>query len=168
MSCWFQHCLGTVKALFTEWCSEARSFRRLSNQLFRSIYVRKDNSIFQHCLGTVKALFTEWCSEARSFRRLSNQLFRSIYVRKIVRLRHSTLYSKCSKFHAHFRTAIKNSENVFCFRDNRVWICVKMCKLQREYLLSAVNDLKNSLKITNQNKKDFFQFNISLVHGKIR
>ena len=77
-------------------------------------------------------------------------------------------YSKCSKFHAHFRTAIKNSENVFYFRDNGVWICVKMCKLQREYLLSAVNDLTNSLKITNQTNKDFFQFNISKSHGKIR
>ena len=85
-----------------------------------------------------------------------------------IRLRHSTLYSKCSKFHAHFRTAIKNPENVFCFRDNGVWICVKMCKLQREYLLSAVNDWKNSLKIKNLTNKDFFQFNISQIHGKIR
>ena len=31
-----------------------------------------------------------------------------------------------------------------------------MWKLQREYLLSAVNELTNSLKITNQTKKDFF------------
>ena len=85
-----------------------------------------------------------------------------------IRLRYSTLYSKCSKFHAHFRTVIKNCKNVFCFRDNGVWICVKMCKLQREYLLSAVNELTNSLKITNQTNKDFFQFNISQIHGKIR
>ena len=67
-----------------------------------------------------------------------------------------------------WRTAIKNLENVFCLRDNGVWICIKMCKLQREYLLSAVNDLTNSLKITNQTNKDFFQFNISQIHGKIR
>ena len=52
--------------------------------------------------------------------------------------------------------AIRNGENVFCLRDNGVWICVKMCKLQREYLLSAVNDLTSSLKITNQTNKDFF------------
>ena len=44
----------------------------------------------------------------------------------------------------------------------------KMCKLQRENLLSAVNELTNSLKITNQTNKDFFQFNISQIHGKIR
>ena len=34
MPCWFQECLEIVKALFTEWCSEVRSFRRLSNELF--------------------------------------------------------------------------------------------------------------------------------------
>ena len=78
-----------------------------------------------------------------------------VYNSEIIRLRHSTFYSKFSKFHAHFRTAIKNSDNVFCFRDNGVWICVKMCKLQREYLLSAVNDLTNSLKITIRLTKTF-------------
>ena len=85
-----------------------------------------------------------------------------------MRLRYSTFYSKFSKFNAHFTSAIKNLENVFCLRDNGVWICVKVCKLQREYLLSTVNDLTNSLKITNQTNKDFFQFNISQIHGKIR
>ena len=30
------------------------------------------------------------------------------------------------------------------------------------------NDSSNSLKITNQTNKDFFQFNISQIHGKIR
>ena len=89
-------------------------------------------------------------------------------ISEIIRLRYLTLYSKCSKFHAHFRTAIKNPQNVFGFRDNGVWICVKMCKLQRENLLSTVNELLNSLKITNQTNKDFFQFNISQIHGKIR
>ena len=43
-----------------------------------------------------------------------------------------------------------------------------MCKLQREYLLSAVNDLTNSLKITNQTNKDFLQLDIYQIHGKIR
>ena len=85
---------------------------------------------------------------------------------EIIKVRFSTFYSKFSKFHAHFRTAIRNLENVFCLRDNGVWICIKMWKLQREYLLSAVNDLTNSLKITNQTNKDFFQFNISQIHGE--
>ena len=47
-------------------------------------------------------------------------------------------------------------------------IKMPVCKLQREYLLSAVNDLTNSLKITYQTNKDFFQFNISQIHEKIR
>ena len=38
--------------------------------------------------------------------------------------------SKCSKFNAHFTSAIKNPENAFHFRDNGVWICVKMSILQ--------------------------------------
>ena len=62
----------------------------------------------------------------------------------------------------------KKSENVFCLRENGFWICVTVCKFQREYLLSAVDDLTNSLKITNQTNKDFFQFNICQIHGKIR
>ena len=75
---------------------------------------------------------------------------------EIIKVRFSTFYSKFSKFDAHLGTAIKNLENVFCLRDNGVWICIKMCKLQLEYLLSAVNELTNSLKITNQTNKDFF------------
>ena len=39
---------------------------------------------------------------------------------------------------------------------------------EREYLLSAVNVLTNSLKISDQTKTDFFQFNISEMHEKIR
>ena len=43
----------------------------------------------------------------------------------------------------------------------------KLCKLQREYLLWAVNVLKNSVKISDQTKIQFFQLNISQMHGKI-
>ena len=32
----FQQCLEPVNTLTTEWCSEPRRFRRLSNHLFRS------------------------------------------------------------------------------------------------------------------------------------
>ena len=84
------------------------------------------------------------------------------------RLRYSTFFSKFFKFQAYFKTAIKDLENVFCLKDKGVWICVRVSKLQREYLLSAVNDLTNNLKITNQTNKDFFEFNISEIHEKIR
>ena len=50
---------------------------------------------------------------------------------------------------------------------NKIIVVMETVKLT-EYLLSAVNDLTNSLKITNQTNKDFFQFNISQIHGKIR
>ena len=42
-----------------------------------------------------------------------------------------------------------------------------MCTLQREYLLSAVNVLTNSLKIPNQTNADFSKLNISQMHAKI-
>ena len=38
---------------------------------------------------------------------------------------------------------------------------------QREYLLWAVNVLTNSVKISDQTNADFFQLNISQMHGKI-
>ena len=43
----------------------------------------------------------------------------------------------------------------------------KLCTLQREYLLWAVNVLTKSVKISDQTKADFFQLNISQMHGKI-
>ena len=42
-----------------------------------------------------------------------------------------------------------------------------MCTLQREYLLSAVNVLTKSLKISDQTNADFFQLNISQMHLKM-
>ena len=42
-----------------------------------------------------------------------------------------------------------------------------MCTLQREYFLSAVNVLTNSLKISDQTNADFFQLNISQMHAQI-
>ena len=61
----------------------------------------------------------------------------------------------------------KNPEKVFYFLDKCVWTCcAKLCTLQREYFLSAVNVLTNSLKISDQTNADFFQLNISQMHGK--
>ena len=62
----------------------------------------------------------------------------------------------------------KNPEKVFYFLDNGVWTCcAKLCSLQREYFLSAVNVLTNSLKISDQINADFLQLNISQKHGKM-
>ena len=43
----------------------------------------------------------------------------------------------------------------------------KFWTLQREYMLSAVNVLTNSLKISYQTNADFFQLNISQMHRKM-
>ena len=54
----------------------------------------------------------------------------------------------------------KNVEKDFSFWDNYIWIgCVKLSPLRTEYLQSALNDLKNSLKILHFIKKDFFSVN---------
>ena len=63
---------------------------------------------------------------------------------------------------------MKNSEKGFFFKDNGDWTSwVKVCILRREYLYSAVNVLKNSPNILNLTKADFFQLNLSQIHGKI-
>ena len=67
---------------------------------------------------------------------------------------------KCSKFNADFKNEAKNCEKVFCFCDNSIWIgSVKLPLLRREYLSSAVNVLRNSLKILHSTNLDFFQLN---------
>ena len=63
---------------------------------------------------------------------------------------------------------MKNLEKVFCFKDNGVWTyCVKIFILRREYVYSAVNVLTNSPNILDLTKADFFQLNLSQIHGKI-
>ena len=70
----------------------------------------------------------------------------------------SYLFWKCSKLNLDCNTAEKNSENVFCFRDNSIGIsCVKLSLLRREYLSSAVSVLTTSPKILHITKADFFQ-----------
>ena len=63
---------------------------------------------------------------------------------------------------------MKNPQKVFYFLENGVWTCcAKLCTLQREYLLWTVNVLKDSVKISDETNADFFQLNISQMHGKI-
>ena len=63
---------------------------------------------------------------------------------------------------------MKNQENVFCFGDNSASSCfVKFSMFRREYLSSVVNVLTNSLKISDQNKADFSQLNLTRIHEEI-
>ena len=45
---------------------------------------------------------------------------------------------------------------------------VKLCILRREYVYLAVNVLTNSPNILDMTKADFFQLNLSQIHGKNR
>ena len=83
-------------------------------------------------------------------------------------LGYSSFFAECCKFHEQFGEAIKNPRNVFSSWDKSVWSCCqKICILRREYLSSGLNVLTNSLKISNVTKADFFQLNLSRIHGKI-
>ena len=63
---------------------------------------------------------------------------------------------------------MKNPENVFSFKDNRVWTCcVNVCILRPEYVYSEVNVLTNSPNISDLTKADSFQLNLSQTHGKM-
>ena len=87
---------------------------------------------------------------------------------EITRLKYSSFFSKCSKFNAHFRNAIKKQENVICFLDNGASSCgVKFSMFRREYLPSVVNMLTNSVKISDQTKADFVLLNLPQIHEKI-
>ena len=69
-------------------------------------------------------------------------------------------FGNYSKLNMYFKNAVTNSENVFCFLDNCVWIgSLKLSLLRREYLSSAVNMLTNIPKILHMTKRDFFQLN---------
>ena len=77
-------------------------------------------------------------------------------------------FSKCSKFNAHFRNAIKNAENVFFFLDNGASsCCVKLSMFRREYLSSVVNMSINSVNISDQTKEDFVLLNLPGIHEEI-
>ena len=63
---------------------------------------------------------------------------------------------------------MKIQEKIFRFKDKGVWTCcVKVCILRLEYVYSAVNALTNSPNILYLTKADFFQLNLSQIHGKI-
>ena len=63
---------------------------------------------------------------------------------------------KCSKFNGDLKNTEKNSEKIFCFWDKCLWIvCIELCLLIREYLSSAVNFLRKSLKTFHVTKSDF-------------
>ena len=62
---------------------------------------------------------------------------------------------KCSKFNADLKNVEENSEKMFCFWDQSIWIVfINLSLLLREYLSSPVNVLRKSLKNFHVSKSD--------------
>ena len=86
--------------------------------------------------------------------------FSESVISEIKKLWRSSLDSKCLKFNIDFKKAAKNSENVFCFWDNCIWIGItKLSLLRTGYISSAANVLRSSPMIWHVNKRNFFQLN---------
>ena len=95
-----------------------------------------------------------------TFQRFIQSPFPESVISEIHWLWGSSFFWKCSKFNVDYRNAEKNSEKVFCFWDNSIWIgCVKLSLLTGEYLSSAVNVLTNSFEILNTSNIELFQLN---------
>ena len=63
---------------------------------------------------------------------------------------------KCLKFNEDSKNVEKNSEKNFCSWDKCIWIVsIHLSLLIREYLSSAVNVLRKSLKNIHVSKSDF-------------
>ena len=79
-------------------------------------------------------------------------------------------FCKCSEFNLAFKNAAINSENIFCFWDNCIWIgSLKLSLLRRQYLSLTVNMLTNILKTLRVTKRDFFKsipFTVINKYGK--
>ena len=69
----------------------------------------------------------------------------------------SYIFSKYLKLNRDFKNVGKNSEKIFCFRDNCIWIgIVNLSLLRRGHFSSRANLLTTSPKIWDVNKRDFF------------
>ena len=72
----------------------------------------------------------------------------------------SSYFSQYFKFKLDFKNPGKNSEKVFCFWDNCIWIGIlKLSLLKTGYFSSTANVLPNSTKILHVSKRDYFQLN---------
>ena len=122
--------------------------------------------ILQQCLGPFTMLLLKVSSEMGLLRHWSNHIFGIRIFGNISAMR-VVFFCKCLKFNIDFKNAKKKNkkktDNSF-FWDKTIWIGhVKLSLLRREYWSSAVNVLRNSLKIFHITKRDFFQ--LSCLHS---
>ena len=77
-------------------------------------------------------------------------------------------FAKCLKFDVDFRNGGRNAENIFHFLGNSIGIGNhELSLLERKNLSSAVNVLKNSLKVSNITNRNIFQLNSPQSNEKI-
>ena len=110
---------------------------------------------FQEYSGQFPMLLVDGSFERGLFRHLSNHVFGVCSFRntKFMRVIFS---SESSRFNLYFKNAAKNSEKVFYFIDNCIWIgIVKFSLLRKGYLSSASNVLTTSPYIWHVNNRDF-------------
>ena len=113
---------------------------------------------FRQCLGTFTMLLVDGFSETGIFRHLSDYVsgFRNSGIPKFMTVIILFFFQYVQDFHVDLKLAPKNSEKVFCFLDNCIWIgIVKFSPSRTGYILSAANVLTNSAKISHVNKGDF-------------
>ena len=115
--------------------------------------------IFQQCLGPFTMMLFNG-SLKRYFSGIYLTTCPESVISEIKNLWGSSFFSKCFKFILDFKNLQKNSENVFCFWDNIIWIGIfNLSLLRTGYLPSAANILKSSPKTWHVNKRYFFQLN---------
>ena len=114
-------------------------------------------SRFQHCLIKFTIFLVETSSERRLFRHWSDYVLR---VSEIQKLWGSSFFSKCLKFNLDFRNAVKDSEKLFYFWDNCIWIgIIKLSLWRTRYFSFATNVFTSSPKILHLYNRSFFQLN---------
>ena len=80
----------------------------------------------------------------------------------------TSFFLKCSKFNLAFQNEGKNSEKVFSFWDNCMWMgCIKLSLFGREHLRTAVIVLTNSLKLFHITIREFLPLNCPPVEQQI-
>ena len=103
---------------------------------------------FEPCLGTFTLLFLDVYPVVPLklvFLDFYLTTFSEYVISEIKKLWGSLFFSKYSKFNLDLKNAAKNSEKVFWYLDNCIWIgIVKLSPLRTGYFSSAANLLKRS------------------------
>ena len=88
---------------------------------------------FKQCFGPFNMLTTHKCSDTGLFRHLSNLAFCSLKFEKPITSEADLFFQSIQNFMKISKIYKKNSQNIFRFLDNCIWIgCIKQSLLLRE------------------------------------